>query len=897
MVILSKKIENDNKYTIYLRFPFFTCLLRVLLILAFLFIITLFTYAQQKLQGTVTDSVSHKPVADVYIMLMSDDGKSILAYSFSKENGTFALDFPNSTHTDFLLTTSRLGYKPYQIEISRQVANVQILLQETTTKLREVKITSSPIKQRGDTIDYYISSFARPQDRTLADVLARMPGIEVQTDGRVQYEGKPINRFYIENMNLLEQRYSIATNNLSPEDISTVQVYENHEPVKMLRDRSDSEQAALNIKLKEGAKARWLRTIDFGLGGFPFLLDATGTLARFARGNQTMVVGKANNTGNHIFQELRMHALKPGQVFRPGLPEGIPDQLSTLPVASSFFTRDRARFNESAIVSLNQLWRVAEDTDTRLNIHYGFEREKRERNIETEYRFENQPAITIKDYTSQTVNWHKLENELAITANKSAYFLEEKLSANVHWKDALADVVSNTHQIRQKMNLPRLHLKNNTSFTKLIGNTSLGIANNTEFTRLPQSLTLSSPENLPLFNQKNARQSVNFNDGFSDTHITLGYKKRYHTLNLKIGAEWVWQTIESELNPLPRVQDVFTNSLTWNTTRFYAEPQHRLNYRKWTVTSSASVNYMQTNYSGRKSDYSYVNPRFRIVFEPSGSIRFNAGYSHSIRYGDLNQQQTSYVLKRYNLFSKGIEELQRNASQNVNWGVFYKNISHFFNLNYMASYSRYKNNLVPANFIQDIYSFTWWETKENPSTFWMNTLSATKLFTEISLTAGLSLSYNQNKSVMEQQGAVINYVNHSFGVSPSLKWNARNNLNFDYTMNSFFSGVSINNNPMNNYIPLINHQLYIYFGIAENFSINSNLQHFYNKAPNSSVSSLLFADLGVQYVFKKIIVNLDWTNIFNQKQHITTNYSTINTTTRVDKLRPSEVLISFRFKK
>ena len=870
---------------------------RKIIFLIHLSLFALGLFAQQELSGVVADSISGKPIADVYIMLMSQDGKTILSYSFSQENGTFIIGFPKTQQKTFLLTTSRMGYEAYSQKVASQTRSIDVLLKETSIPLREVKIKSTPIKQRGDTIDYFVSSFLRPQDKSLADVLARMPGIELQSDGRVQYEGKPINRFYIENMNLLEQRYSIATKNLSPDDISTVQVFENHEPVKMLRDRSDSEQAALNIKLKEGAKAKWLKTIDFGIGGSPFLYDATATIARFARGNQSMLVGKANNTGKDIFQELKMHTLKQGQIFRLGVPDGIPDQLYPLSISSSLFTRDRARFNESAITSLNQLWRVAEDVDLRLNINYGFDREKRERNIETEYRFENQPNITIKDNTSQTVDWHKLENELAFISNKSSYFLEEKLSLNFHWKDAFADISSNAYQINQKMSLPRSHLKNSTSFTKLLGKVSMGIVNNTEFTQLSQSLSVSSDDDLPLFSQNSAHQTVLFNDGFSDTYLTFNYKLRHQTIDLKTGAEWVWQDIESELNPLPQVQDVFANSLSWSTIRLYAEPSHRFSYRQWTITSSASVNYMKTDYSKKKDDYFYINPRFRVAFEPNASIKFNAGYSRNIRYGDLNQMQTGYVFKRYNLFAKGIDELQRNASQSVTGGVFYKNISHFFNLHYISSYIRYKNNLVPANFIQDIYSFTWWELKEKPSTFWMNSLSASKLFSGISLTAGLKLSYNLNKSVMEQQGIEIDYTNHTFGVTPSLKWNAKDNLNFDYSMDAFFSGVSLNNEPTGTYIPLINHQLYTFIGVSEKMGFTFNLQHFYNKAPNTSVSNLLFADVGLQYAFKSITINLDWSNIFNQKQQVTSSYSTINSTTRVDKLRPSEVLISFRFKR
>ncbi|WP_442724731.1 Plug domain-containing protein [Tannerella sp.] len=286
---------------------------------------------------------------------MTEDGKRILAYSYSQPDGSFILECPQGPQQEFLLTTSRLGYEPYRQKIPAQTQQTEILLKESSLSLREVKVISSPIRRQGDTISYYMSNFHRPQDRNLADVLARMPGIHVQSDGRVQYDGKPINRFYIEDMNLLGERYSLATQNLSPSDIAAVQVYENHEPIKMLRDRSQTEQAALNIKLKESARAKWLKTFDFGVGGFPFLYNATGTLARFARKNQTLMIGKINNTGKDIAMELKMHTLKAGQVFRPGAPDGIPDRFSPLSVSSSFFTRDRARFNESSIVSANQL--------------------------------------------------------------------------------------------------------------------------------------------------------------------------------------------------------------------------------------------------------------------------------------------------------------------------------------------------------------------------------------------------------------------------------------------------------------------------------------------------------------------------------------------------------------
>lgn len=674
----------------------------------FFFLSTIFSLsAQQKIRGILKCATSGQPIPDVYIMLMTEDGKTILAYSYSQPDGSFILECPQGPQQEFLLTTSRLGYEPYRQKIPAQTQQTEILLKESSLTLREVKVISSPIRRQGDTISYYMSNFHRPQDRNLADVLARMPGIHVQSDGRVQYDGKPINRFYIEDMNLLGERYSLATKNLSPSDIAAVQVYENHEPIKMLRDRSQTEQAALNIKLK-----------DF----------------------------------------------------------------------------------------------------------------------------------------------------------------------------------SSPYTLRQKIHLPRVHLKNNTSILRLLGNVSAGIENESEYTHLPQKLMLSSSDSLPLFRAGNVGQSCRFNEGFSNTHITLNYKKHDQSFGLKCGIAWTGQKIESDLSPWPLVTDTFVNDLTWHTSRFYVEPSYRINYRSWTISSSASANHLRTNYSGKEATYTYIHPRLRLMFAPSGDFKFNAGYSYTTHYGDLNEMGTGYVLERYNLFSKGIEALQFNASQSINFGVFYKNISHFLQMSYLTIYSLYKDNLIPASFVRDIYTFSWWEQKDRLSSFWINTLSASKLFMEISLTASINLSYNQSKSVVEQQGSSINYTQHSFGVEPSLKWKAKRNLNFDYTMNAFFSGISMNHRPIDSYIPLINHRLYTYFGVTDRLFFTCNLQHFYSKAPYTSTSNLLFADLGIQYDFQHLTLSLDWSNIFNRKLHVISGYNTINTVTQTDKLRPSEVLISLRFK-
>ncbi len=52
---------------------------RKIIVLIHLSLFALGLFAQQELSGVVADSISGKPIADVYIMLMSQDGKTILS--------------------------------------------------------------------------------------------------------------------------------------------------------------------------------------------------------------------------------------------------------------------------------------------------------------------------------------------------------------------------------------------------------------------------------------------------------------------------------------------------------------------------------------------------------------------------------------------------------------------------------------------------------------------------------------------------------------------------------------------------------------------------------------------------------------------------------------------------
>ncbi len=97
-------------------------------------------------------------------------------------------------------------------------------------------VNAAPVRLSGDTIKYLLSTYAKPEDCTLADVLSRVPGFEVNKDnGQISYEGKSISNFYIEGMDLMGGKYGVAAKSLPQQDVATVEVMKHHQPIRVFR--------------------------------------------------------------------------------------------------------------------------------------------------------------------------------------------------------------------------------------------------------------------------------------------------------------------------------------------------------------------------------------------------------------------------------------------------------------------------------------------------------------------------------------------------------------------------------------------------------------------------------------------------------------------------------------
>ena len=120
-------------------------------------------------------------IGKVQITLRQINGGRIVAFTQSSKDGSFELKKENNNiNLDSLeMFFSCMGYAAKTQKVPKDNKPMIIEMEVTDFKLKEVSISPKKILQRSDTITYLVSSFSSAEDRTIGDVLRKMPGVEV----------------------------------------------------------------------------------------------------------------------------------------------------------------------------------------------------------------------------------------------------------------------------------------------------------------------------------------------------------------------------------------------------------------------------------------------------------------------------------------------------------------------------------------------------------------------------------------------------------------------------------------------------------------------------------------------------------------------------------------------
>lgn len=390
--------------------------------LAFLFLLFCTAAKAQEYKGTVINS-TEKPLENVSVILLGNNRRTSLRFARTDKNGRFSLSTPQGRQGDALIF-SCMGYERDTLSIKDYTPNTIIRLKEKSVVLKEVQVKAPSMTQRGDTINYLVSSFRQKQDRTCLTYSSGWQDSRWRRTARYSIRQAARKSLYRGN-GLMGDKYAQATENLSAYKVKKVQVYENHQSIKMLQGKSFSEQAALNIVLTDEAKNVWQGTASLGSGSElqsskKVLGDVRLNEMMFARKMQSISLYKFNNTGDDIFREIATKNLFGNIASEKNLIENISMRLPNL-------EEHRTTFNTSHLLATNWLFKTGKDSEIRLQIDGIWDRENMWQQNETRYTslsYDN--AIIMEDMTATA--WKRsLSGEMLYRLNSQKTFLTNTL--------------------------------------------------------------------------------------------------------------------------------------------------------------------------------------------------------------------------------------------------------------------------------------------------------------------------------------------------------------------------------------------------------------------------------------------------------------------------------------
>jgi hypothetical protein len=268
------------------------------LLIIFVFTISCFSYAQKvTLTGFVKDSLQN-PLPYANVIAKPKDVSKNLQFAITDNDGYYKLLLKQGD--TITISISYLGYKPINYKFV-PTTNTQkdFILQQSSEQLDEIVI-EMPVTVRGDTTIYKTSKFIDGSERKLKNVLKKLPGVEVSKNGSVTVQGKKVTKMLVDGKKFFGGNSKLAVENIPADAIGNVEVIDNYNEVAFLKGLTDSDEMAMNIKLKEDKKRFVFGDVEAGKGNENFY-KTSANLFYYSPKTNVNFIGNINNIGEKTF--------------------------------------------------------------------------------------------------------------------------------------------------------------------------------------------------------------------------------------------------------------------------------------------------------------------------------------------------------------------------------------------------------------------------------------------------------------------------------------------------------------------------------------------------------------------------------------------------------------------
>ncbi len=261
--------------------------------------------AAYTISGVVTD-LTGEPLPAASVRLLTQRDSTLVNGTVSAADGRFSLT--DLRRGRYLVEVSYVGYTTKILNAGLRDADLKldtIKLADDAIMLNETTVVGikTPITVKEDTVEFNADSYRTAPGAVVEDLLKRLPGVEVGSDGSITANGQTVSKILIDGKEFFSDDPTVASRNLPVDMVDRLQVVNRKSDLARLTGVDDGEdETVINLTVKKGMQNGWFGTVEGGYGTDD-RYRAQFNINHFWNGNQITFIGAANDVNDLSFND------------------------------------------------------------------------------------------------------------------------------------------------------------------------------------------------------------------------------------------------------------------------------------------------------------------------------------------------------------------------------------------------------------------------------------------------------------------------------------------------------------------------------------------------------------------------------------------------------------------
>ena len=276
---------------------------QIIITILLAFILGVITAQADIVKGRVVDSETKEPLPDASVTLTQKyEFASSIMYGKADSLGVFYM-YANGKCT---IEASMLGYYSKSKTVlvlsdshkdTLDIGTIELKMSPQMLKMVEVTGRVRRFTVRGDTIVFHPEAFHLQEGARLDELIRKLPGVEVDSEGKMSWNGKPI-RLTMDGEGMMGGDQLISQ--LPAEAVQDIKAYNKASEFSERTGKDDGKQdMVLDLTIKPGFLDRWYGDIKTGYQT-PEYYEGELSMNRLSKTDPVMVFANANNIDKTI---------------------------------------------------------------------------------------------------------------------------------------------------------------------------------------------------------------------------------------------------------------------------------------------------------------------------------------------------------------------------------------------------------------------------------------------------------------------------------------------------------------------------------------------------------------------------------------------------------------------